>query len=270
MDIHSGVIVLIIFSVIGSYFAIRAAIRAMQAARKISFYSLRRRQNASAIRFVFLFVFLIFFAFWLPTYGEPAIYVYFPPSPTPSLTPTITVTPTISMTPTITLTPTLTSTPLVTDTPTLTATPSLPLAIESFFEGPVTPNPDAVFTAIQFSTNFDGINPINPRTVFELPVQKMYGGFDYNNTIPGVQWTALWYHEGKLICFETKPWDGGTGGIGGYTECSDPIDGWLPGNYEVQIFMGYDWKVVGRFVILGTASTMTPQATVTSTSTPTP
>ena len=47
-----------------------------------------------------------------------------------------------------------------------------------------------------------------------------------------------------------KPWDGGTGGIGGYTECSNPIGGWLPGQYEVQIFMGYEWKVVGRFIVI--------------------
>ncbi len=118
----------------------------------------------------------------------------------------------------------------------------------SLFQGVVTPNPDAVFTPLQFSTQFDGVNPIDPKTVFELPIQTMYGGFDYNNLIPGVQWTALWYHDRKLICYETQPWDGGTGGIGGYTECANPIGGWLPGEYEVQIFMGYDWKVVGRFI----------------------
>jgi hypothetical protein len=159
--------------------------------------------------------------------------------------------------------PSLTFTPAVSDTPTLTTTPFVPVAIESLFLGQVTPNPDAVFTAIQFSTEFDGLNPVDPKTVFELPVQRMYGGFDYNNTLPGVQWTALWYRDGQLVCYETKPWDGGTGGIGGYSECSEPIGGWLPGTYEVQIFMAYEWKVVGRFVILDNLST--PTATPTST-----
>ena len=102
----------------------------------------------------------------------------------------------------------------------------------------------------------------------------MYGGFDYNNTIPGVQWTALWYRNGGLICYETKPWDGGTGGIGGYTECSSPIGGWQPGQYEVQIFMGLEWKVVGRFSVLDNLSTPTPTGTlpliITSSGTPTP
>jgi type VI secretion system secreted protein VgrG len=191
-------------------------------------------------------------------------YVYFPPSPTPSMTPTITPTPTITLTPTITVPPTMTLTPSVSDTPTPTLTPFLPVAIESLFQGEVTPNPDAVFTSIQFSTTFDGTNPIDPKSVFNLPIKTMYGGFDYNNIIPGVQWTALWYHDGKLICYETKPWDGGTGGIGGYTECSDPVGGWSAGQYEVQIFMGYEWKVIGRFIVNGASTTPTLTGTPTA------
>jgi len=80
----------------------------------------------------------------------------------------------------------------------------------------------------------------------------MYGGFDYNNTIPGVQWTALWYRDGKLMCHQTESWkeEWSTGGYGGYTECADPIGGWQPGQYEVQIFMGYEWEVIGRFIVI--------------------
>jgi hypothetical protein len=270
MDIHAGFIAASVLIIIASFFAIRAAIRVMQTARKLSFYSLRRMHNANAWRLFFFALLLIGCALWLPIYGEPMVYVYFPPSPTPSLTPTITPTPTITLTPSVTVPPTVTLTPSVSDTPTLTLTPFLPVAIESLFQGEVTPNPDAVFTSIQFSTKFDGTNPINPKTVFDLPIKTMYGGFDYNNTIPGVQWTALWYHDGKLICYETKPWDGGTGGIGGFTECSDPVGGWTSGQYEVQIFMGYDWKVIGRFIVLGTPATPTPTNTPTATQVITP
>ena len=133
MDIHAGVIVVAIFSVIGSYFAIRAAIAIMQTARKLSFYSLRRQHNASAWRLFFFALVLLGLAIWLPFYGEPMIYVYFPPSATPSLTPTITLTPTVTLTQTITLTPTLTNTPSVSDTPTFTTTPFLPEAIQALF-----------------------------------------------------------------------------------------------------------------------------------------
>jgi hypothetical protein len=107
------------------------------------------------------------------------------------------------------------------------------------------------------------LNAIDPQTVFQPPIQKMYGVFAYNNTIPGVQWTALWYRDGQLVDYETQPWNGGTGGGGGYTESEDPIDGWLPGNYEVQIFMGYEWKVIGRFRVLGELATNTPTYTPT-------
>ncbi len=274
MDIHAGIITASILMVIAAVFMVRAAIGVMQTARQLSFYSLRRMHNASARRLFLFAFFLLGLAFWFAFYGEQQAYVYFPPSPTPSLTSTLTLTPTNTLTPTITSIPSQTNTPLVTDTPTLTLTPYLPLAIEALFEGPVTPNPDAVFTAIQFSTKFDGLNPVDPKTVFELPIKSMYGGFDYNYTIPGVQWTALWYRDGALVDYETQPWDGGTGGIGGYTESQDPIGGWLPGTYEVQIFMGFDWKVVGRFIVLGNLSTLTPTDTpanpvvITETQTP--
>ncbi len=270
MDIHGGIIAVSILIIVAAVFMVRAAIRVMQSARKLSFYSLRRRHNANAWKLFFFAIFLFGFSFWLPFYGEPMVYVYFPPSPTPSITPTITSTSTITLTPTITSIPSQTNTPLITDTPTLTLTPSLPLAIEALFDGPVTPNPDAVFTAIQFSTEFDGLNPLNPKTVFEAPIKTMYGGFDYNNTIPGVQWTALWYRDGQLVDYETQPWNGGTGGIGGYTESTDPVGGWLPGTYEVQIFMGYEWKVVGRFIVLGELLTSTSTPTIKSTPTRTP
>ena len=266
MDIRTGVIVLALFAVLGAFLSFRGAIRSMQAARKISFYSLRKRYNSTAWRLVFLSIVLIGVAIWFPTGGEQIMYQVFPPSATPSLTSTITLTPTITTTPTITQPPTLTLTPLVSDTPTLTPTPFLPVAIEALFAGPVTPNPDAVFTAIQFSTEFDGVNAIDPKTVFELPIDTIYGGFDYNNTSPGVQWTALWYRNGKLVCYETEPWkvEWGTGGIGGYTSCSSPLDGWQAGQYEVQIFMGYEWKVVGRFVVM---ESLTPVVTPTRTPT---
>jgi hypothetical protein len=273
MDIHAGIVVLAIFAAIGAYSVLRAALRVRQTARKFSFYSLRRQHNAIAWRMFFLALFLAGLAAWLPTYGESIIYVYFPPSPTPSITPTITQTPTITSTPTISLTPSQTNTPLVTDTPTHTPTPSLPEAVQALFTGPVTPNPEAVFTAIQFSTEFDGINPINPKTVFEPPIDTMYGGFDYNNTLPGVQWTALWYRSGELVCYETEPWrpEWGTGGIGGYTECSNPIGGWQAGSYQVQIFMGYEWKVVGRFVVLESLTpVVTPSFAITDSPTGTP
>jgi len=272
MNIHSGVIVAAILVAIAAVFVVRASIRSMQSARQFSFYKAHKQRNASALR-LFIFALLLFgCAALIPIYGEPLLYAYYPPSPTPSLTPTITLTPTLTLIPTVTGTPIITNTSSVTGTPTLTTTPFVPNAVEALFTGILTPNPESVFTEIQFSTKFDKGEAINPKTSFKLPITTMYGGFDYNFTIPDTQWTALWYRDGKLISFETKPWDGGTGGIGGYTECSNPDGGWQVGNYEVQIFMVHELRKVGHFVVLGN-ETATPTSTFPPpiyTATPTP
>jgi len=256
MDIHSGVIAAAVLVALAALLVVRASIKSMQSARKVSFYLAHKRRNANALRLFILALAMFGCATWIPFYGEPLLYVYYPPTPTITLTPTITPTPTITLTPTITGVTTMTPTPSVSETPTITITPFIPLAVESLFQGILTPNPDAVFTEIQFSTKFADGEAIEPKSTFRLPITTMYGGFDYNFTVPETQWTALWFRDGSLIYYETKPWDGGTGGIGGYTECSNPVGGWLPGNYEVQIFLGYEWKKIGRFVVLGDATPM--------------
>jgi hypothetical protein len=80
MDIHAGIIAAVILIVIVGGLAIRSSIRIMQSARKLSFYSLRRMRNANAWRLFFLALILFGCAVWLPLYGEPMVYVYFPPS----------------------------------------------------------------------------------------------------------------------------------------------------------------------------------------------
>ena len=95
----------------------------------------------------------------------------------------------------------------------------------------------------------------------------MFGVFTYDQMLPGAQWTALWFREGELVHYETKPWDGASGGYG-YTDCTDPVGGWLAGTYEVQIFVGTDWKVVGRFIVQGDPPTSTPSLTPAPTLTP--
>ncbi|HND47540.1 MAG TPA: hypothetical protein PLL95_03210, partial [Anaerolineales bacterium] len=67
MDIRTGVFVLALFAAVGAFLSFRGAIRNMQAARKISFYSLRKRYNNTAWRLVFLAFVLIGVAFWFPS-----------------------------------------------------------------------------------------------------------------------------------------------------------------------------------------------------------
>ena len=87
---------------------------------------------------------------------------------------------------------------------------------------------------------------------------EMWACFSYNNMSPGVQWTALWYRGNELVHYETLPWDGTTGGLG-YSEWAPPPDMWQAGTYEVQVFVGQEWKVVGQFIVSGDPPTLNTQ-----------
>jgi hypothetical protein len=272
MDIKSGVIALVVLAVIFAVLSARSGLHTLQSARKMTFYRLRRQRENGGWRLLILAALLIVFSVVLPLYGLPVAYQYFPPSPTVTLTPSITPFRSVTPTPTITLTPTVTDTPLVTNTPTITPTPSLPLAVLALFQSAITPNPDAVFSPLTFSTKIDNdLQPVNPETVFENPVTQILATYSYDKMEPGAQWTAIWLRNGQQVCLETKPFDGSSGGYG-FANCTNPIGGWQPGIYEAQIFVGEDWKVVGRFLVQGNPPTsipsLTPTASRTATLTP--
>jgi type VI secretion system secreted protein VgrG len=155
----------------------------------------------------------------------------------------------------------------VTDTPTITPTPFIPPAIEALFESVVTPNPNAVFSPLQFTVNCSSFTEFIAATVFQNPIRYMCAVFTYAEMLPGSQWTALWFRNGELVHYETIPWDGETGGYG-FTEWEAPPEEFLPGNYEVQIFVGLEWKVVGQFILQGEAPTAIPTLRPTISSSP--
>ncbi len=273
MDIRAGIITAAVLAVLAAVWIFRTGIRTLQSARKLTFFRLRQQRMGAGWRQLATSLLILVLSALLLRFGEPVAYQYFPPSPTPSLTPTLTVIPTITDTPTITLTPTITDTPSTTDTPTITPTPYIPPAIEALFESVVTPNTDAAFSPLQFSTVYDNFECVAPSTIFVNPVREMWTCFSYNNMLPGVQWTALWFREGELLHYETLQWDGATGGLG-FSNWAPPPEMWLPGVYEVQIFVGHEWKVVGQFVVTGDPLTSTPSPaptpspTLTATRTP--
>ena len=272
MDIRAGIFTTVVLAVLFALFLLRMGIRSIQSARKLTFYRLRKQRMSSGWRMLAVGMLLLIFSIWLGRFGEPVAYRYFPPSPTITLTPTITTIPTITLSPTITLTPTITDTPSITDTPTITPTPYIPPAIEALFNGVITPNPDAVFSPLQFSTTYDNFECVAPSTTFVNPIQSMTACFSYNNITPGVQWTALWFRDGELVKYDTHVWGDipgeSTGGLGS-SEWAPPPEMWQPGNYEVQIFVGEEWKVVGRFVVSGDPPTSTPSITPSPTVSPT-
>ncbi len=268
LDIHTAVVVAVGLAVAGALYGLVRGVWALRTARRLPFFRLRRERLVYGWRMLFLAVGLACFAVFMPRWGEPAIYRVYHPSPTPSLTPTIT------LTPTSTLSPTVTNTPSETYTPTPTPTPYIPLAIEALFTAQVTPNPDAAFSPLTFTQGLDlqTYRPLRPGTVFRNPVGHLYAVFSYNNMVDGVQWTALWFRNGELVHWETKPWDGGTGGYG-FTDWNpkDPR-AWQPGLYRVVIFVGHQWKISGTFVVEGEPPTPTPTPSPTPTvgATPTP
>jgi type VI secretion system secreted protein VgrG len=131
----------------------------------------------------------------------------------------------------------------------------------------VTPSGDAVFSPLTFATGYDAAyNPLGASEQFTNPVGHLYALFSYDQMINGVQWTALWYRDGELVYFETLEWDGGTGGYG-FSDWNPEPEEWLPGFYQVVIFVGLDAKISGDFEVVGLPATVTPTPTITHTPT---
>lgn len=262
LDIHTGVQTAFFLAIFGVALSLLLGVKSIRAGQRLQYFRKRRDLIVRGWKLIFTAVGLSLAALFLGRFAEPAAYQIFPPSPTVTQTATITLTPTIS------LTPTITSTPTITDTPSVTNTPSIPEEIAIQFTSVVTPNPDAIFSPIQFTKQLgEDQFPIETATEFQNPVGNLIGFFSYDKMLQGAQWTAVWLRlaDGKMLCYESFPWEGSTGGYD-TTECNPPSSEWQPGEYEVQIFVGSQWNVSSRFVVTGTP----PTATVTPTPSRTP
>ncbi len=269
LDIRTFVITLSIFAALGLIFSVWRAVTTLLSAREVKFFRMRRDQVLRGWRTLFFAFLLGLLLVFLQFYAEPIAYSFYPPSPTITVAPTLTLSPTTTLSPTISLTPSITPTPAESYTPTITPTPYVPLSVQGHFEGLVTPSGNSVFSLLEFAQGIDVLyRPIDPSTLFKNPVGHLYGVFSYDQMQDGVQWTALWFRDGQLVYFETMIWDGGPGGFG-YTDWNPPAEEWLAGNYEVQIFVGLDFKQRGSFVVEGDLPTSTPSPTSTPTVTPT-
>jgi type VI secretion system secreted protein VgrG len=260
IDIQTTVTVIFILLLLAGGGIIITAFRAFREAKRLRFFLKRRKILGRAWKLIFYAVLIITAAFLVNRYAEPMTYQVFEPSPTATLTPTITLTYTVTQTSTVTLTPTMT------ETPEFTSTPIMPAVISEGFTSEVTPNPESVFSNLIFARRLTGeYLPIDPNVRFDQPNTVIYGSFSYDKMIPGAQWSALWFRDGELIDYESIPWNGASGGYG-YTDITLPSDEWLPGFFEVQIFVGDIWKTSGYFEVFGDP----PTPTLTSTATITP
>lgn len=266
IDIIGFLRALIALTVIALIMFVVSGITQIRAAKEIRYYRIRKQRTKAGWKFILFGFVIALIALVLIAYGEPIAYSVYEVTMTPSLTPTITPSPTITPTPTLTLTPTITNTPDKTYTPTPTATLFIPDYILEQFHSEVTPPAKAVFSELIFSKGFDKeYNAINPNVSFNNPVGHLYALFSYNNLVPGVQWTAIWYRNGEIVHYESLAWDGGGGGFG-YTDWAPEPDKWVAGTYFVQIYIGEIEKTAGSFTVEGIPPTLTP----THTPTPTP
>jgi hypothetical protein len=251
MTIESVLQSLVLVLAAGMLALVWAGWRKVHGSGGLRFYSLRRQRAASGWRMMGVGALAGLVGILLLAYGRPIAYAIVPP--TPSTTPTSTPT----LTPTVTQTRTITSTPEATATATETPTPSLPEPILVTFHETITPGTSAALSPILVATRLDGFNrPLDARTEFEQTARRLFGAFTYDGLQDGLRWTAIWRRGATIVCLESKPWDGGTGGYG-YTECA-PQAGWEPGEYEIQMFLGEVWWVSARFTILGATATPAP------------
>lgn len=263
--INVAAILAAIFGLIGFV----TGIVTIQNANKLPYFRFRRQKLLNGWRQIFLGVGMGFFSILLATMGKPIATSFIPVTATPSLSPTPSVTSTITQTPTITVTPTITETPLVSNTPTNSPTPYVPMAILAQFEGRITPNPETQISTPEFSQRLNkDYTAVRPSTEFQNPVGHMFAVFSYDGMALGSQWTAVWYRDGELVHYESKPWLDGTGGSG-YSDWNPEPEEWLAGVYEVQIFVGMEWKAGGAFEVIGgiPTRTITPSMTPTRTNT---
>ncbi len=263
LDIHAAVQTALVLAIAGGLISFILGIRSVRSGAKLPFFRKRRDRMVAGWRMLVTGIILGSIAFGLSRYAEPVVYHFYPPTATITLTTTVTTTPTISITPTITMTATVTNTPSITDTP------GLPPQIATAITSVVTPDANTIISPITFAQKINDKNQaVNPATTFANPVGHLYATFSFDKMKNGVQWTALWMRDGVQVYFESYPWNGGSGGYG-YTDWNPSSSDWLPGSYEVRLFVGLDWWQSGRFTVTGQppSPTITPTPTPSATST---
>lgn len=150
-----------------------------------------------------------------------------------------------------------------------TPTPRLPLSLEIMVVSSVTPQVSAAISDIRFSDTLVDGYPIGRRFDWVNPLRRMYATFSYSHMTYGAQFTALWFRNGELIFFESGPWQAGGRGLS-HSKWEPAPHEWHPGEYEVQFFVGTEWKATGRFTVTGEPRPPTPTRTPSPTRTSSP
>lgn len=268
LDIQSFIRTATLLTTFFAMLSLRQGFKLFRSREDQAYFRIRQQQLSQSWRYFFLGIVLFIFALWLFIKGEESAYQIFSVTNTPASSATQFPSLTPSLEPTLTLTPSVTQTLQFTYTASPSPIPVLPQSIAALFESLVTPNPNTVFSPLVFSTglNLDTYNTVGEATLFQNPVNQIFATFSYDQMLPGVQWTVLWYRQGELVNIESILWNGGTGGLG-FAEWAPDAEEWLPGFYQVQIYVGQQAVVLGDFNVEGDALTSTATLTATATNT---
>jgi hypothetical protein len=258
MDLLSRANLLIVAFVAVSFFLLVAGVRALRLGSR-TIYFRHRRQRVLA-------------GWWMTGAGlllaVVAVVMFrtreIPPPAAPTNAPATQV---ASATPRPTSTATPRPTLALTQTPNATPTPHLPLSLEIMVVSTITPQSSATISEIVFSEALQDNFPVGNRTEFFNPIRRMYASFYHTHMTYGAQFTTLWFRNGELVYFQSGPWQ--FGGRGREASLWEPApQEWFPGDYEVQFFVGTEWKATGQFKVKGEPPIPTSTPTLTPTALP--
>lgn len=125
--------------------------------------------------------------------------------------------------------------------PTITPTQPTPSATSTPYiatiESRVTPPANAVIdiTAVSSSISSD-LRPVNASDEFPVGTPRLYVWLEYDNMADGVSFSRAVLYNGDVLQVRTEPWERGEEGIAYYY--FDAQNGWPPGSYEVQFYIG--------------------------------
>ena len=170
---------------------------------------------------------------------------------TPTEVPTLTAAATATATLTDTPTATLTATPTATPTPTLTFTPSP--TVDSVLQlTPPAPGIAARSSARINITAADEVvssnqTPVEPRTVFNAGIERIYLFMSYSDMDDGVVWSRVLYRDGQPVQGRAYLWSLGEEGSSFFFFGNEA--GYPPGDYEARLYLGDEETSRFEFVV---------------------
>ena len=233
------------------------AITQLITARRAPFYVMRRNALTRATRWALAALASLVVAVLL-LLVVPSLLAAVPASVLPTVT--LTSVPTATATSRPTPIPTITPTRRPTATPPFipTSTPAIlpPESALSLLPSAVPAGEDAHIAIITLATEQDASGqPVDPGVEFPPGDHRLYLFFTYEGMHNGTMTTFAWYKDGQLIefCSDTWLWglvEGREWGESGRTHylCKPP-GGWVPGTYEIRVFIETRLQGIAQFVI---------------------